>query len=71
MRTVPDELLCPTHGIDLKTLVEKELAEDPVLANNAWLGPRHRRKGLQPFLVIVTCPEGGGHEQEIEGSWST
>ena len=70
MRTIPDQLVCPTHGTNLKGLVEKELAEDPVLGNNAWLGPGRRPKGLQPFLVIVTCPDGGGHEQEVEGSWS-
>lgn len=70
MRTLPDSPTCPTHGDDLKSLVEQELATDPVLGDSAWLGPGHGKKGLRPFLVIVQCPGGGGHEQEVEGSWS-
>ena len=70
MRTVPDTFTCPAHGTELKGLVEAELTQDPILMTNAWLGPGRRSKRLHPFLVIVTCPGGGGHEREIEGSWS-
>jgi hypothetical protein len=72
MRLVPDQDSCPDHGAPLTPLVEAELRTDPDLVDSAFLRSGRRRKGLRPYLVIVTCPGTGSadsHPISLTGSW--
>jgi hypothetical protein len=72
MRLEPDQESCPDHGCPLTELVEAELRTDPDLVDTAFLRPGKRKKGLRPYLVIVTCPgtgEADSHDISLTGSW--
>lgn len=70
MRLDPDSFPCPVHGTDLCGLVEAELRADPQIVIQPGLRPGTRPRRTQSFLVIVRCPQDGGHEVDLEGKWT-
>lgn len=68
MRLVPDQPVCPDHGVDLTSEVRAELQANPDHVPNAFARTQRASSGLRSYMVIVTCPQ-GGHDIDVSGTW--
>ena len=68
----PDTYQCPTHNIDITTLVREQLEDDDDARSAYWWGGRaagRNPSGAREFAVIVSCPgAGAAHKLTCRGT---
>ena len=69
MRLDPETYRCDEHSQDLTDAVSAELATVPVMSFGIGFARfrRDRRPNPRGFSVVVTCPEGEGHQVVLRG----